>query len=475
MDLLDRELELRMLRTVCDRRTTAKGAKLFGLMQREHFRDRNTRAVYRRLRIRARRSGKVPTWSALRHDPSLPAPARNLMDRYDFAKALPSKAGQEVWDDAFENLDKFRRVRELNTLREKLQDGLEGDEVDLDGLLDAATTSLTAARSSNRHKEPITIAGDDARNTADDLVEELLSGKRKPVVPTGFNAFDSRNGGIILGSLFVVAATTGAGKSALAVQLGINMARAGYKVCIVPLEMTEEEMMARVLANISGTDVREFIATKLEADPNAIRRAWREFRRSLKELGGELRLWAPDEDMTIEDILTVLNPYDDEVTIVDYIGLLGGSDDDSQWERLGDICRYGKNWARIRKKVLVLLAQLAEDGKVRYARSIREHANNVWQWRHNLIPGQEGKGHESGGKQILEVQQTKARNQEQFPFPVEADFAYMRMQDAEESMPDETEGDEGRSPKRERKVRREPRRRRPDEQDVDEYLEDIGG
>jgi replicative DNA helicase len=72
-------------------------------------------------------------------------------------------------------------------------------------------------------------------------------------IPTGLPKLDSiLGGGFKKGSLYVLAARPGVGKSALAIQMTYECARRGLRASYASLEMTASECSARLLSNVSG-------------------------------------------------------------------------------------------------------------------------------------------------------------------------------------------------------------------------------
>lgn len=67
-------------------------------------------------------------------------------------------------------------------------------------------------------------------------------------VTTGFRALDKRTGGLQPSDLIIIAARPSMGKTAFALNLTYNAARAGKKVAFFSLEMSAEQLTARLLA-----------------------------------------------------------------------------------------------------------------------------------------------------------------------------------------------------------------------------------
>lgn len=97
---------------------------------------------------------------------------------------------------------------------------------------------------------------------------ETIGDKRK-ACQTGISGFDYLTGGIRGGKLIIIGARPGIGKTALALDMGKHVAAHSGGVLVVSLEMSEEEIMARLYANESGVDVQELESGKLSDEAYA--------------------------------------------------------------------------------------------------------------------------------------------------------------------------------------------------------------
>lgn len=82
---------------------------------------------------------------------------------------------------------------------------------------------------------------------------EMAKGDRS-FITTGFKRADRLNGGFYNGQMIVIGARPSVGKSALMGQMALSMARSGKKVGIVSLEMSNNEIAARLSAIETGID-----------------------------------------------------------------------------------------------------------------------------------------------------------------------------------------------------------------------------
>lgn len=215
--------------------------------------------------------------------------------------------------------------------------------------------------------------------------------------------------------------------SLVANQLAINFATQGLKVVIVPLEMSKPEMTARIIANKSGFDVTRILQHKLATNERDI--AYSKYERWVKKVkskGGRLTIFKPEEDMSIEEVFASLSSYDADVVIIDYISLLKGADADDAWQKLGAMARIGKINAESTHRANILLCQVNDEGKIRYARAISEHSTNSWIW----VTKKEEREREIGR---IRIEQPKARNSRSYPFEVGFHWSTMKVVDVDSS------------------------------------------
>jgi archaellum biogenesis ATPase FlaH len=173
----------------------------------------------------------------------------------------------------------------------------------------------------------------------------------------------------------MIVGTTGGGKTLVAQNIAENMALFA-DVCYVPLEMTEEEMVARSMSAKGKVPINKVTSGKWsDSETEKCIEGLQKYNRKLKKQGRRLGIFSPPEDMSFDEIVTFLHPYAYDVIVVDYVSLLKGADGDDQWRALTNISRQAKIYAKTHKKIVVLLAQLSEEGKIRYARGMLENAN----------------------------------------------------------------------------------------------------
>jgi replicative DNA helicase len=80
---------------------------------------------------------------------------------------------------------------------------------------------------------------------------------------TGFPALDSISGGLFRGQLALLSGRTYTGKTTLALNFAMNMARNGFRVAMHCLEMKSHELAERVMCNDASIDLQAFSTGKM--------------------------------------------------------------------------------------------------------------------------------------------------------------------------------------------------------------------
>ena len=200
------KLELTILRSICERKNEKVAARFLSL-DSSFFVYSPVMHSMERIATHLKKTGTIPTFDALVEDPVLPESDRAILSRA-FAKAQPitSSADAEI---AFTSLRTYRARRKLHEIGDGIQRYLDADEdaddrPDLDKVLEDLGNQVSAATVSHFSSKQIMRIG--RGNNSRLAVKELLYGDKPPLVPTGFTAFDSMNGGMPESGLFTVMA-----------------------------------------------------------------------------------------------------------------------------------------------------------------------------------------------------------------------------------------------------------------------------
>jgi len=89
------------------------------------------------------------------------------------------------------------------------------------------------------------------------LIEKRNNPKKFDGLLTGYKSLDKILGGIAPTELVYLAARPSLGKTAIALNIALNMASAGKKVAFFSLEMSVKQIMLRILSILSGVDINQ--------------------------------------------------------------------------------------------------------------------------------------------------------------------------------------------------------------------------
>lgn len=192
-----------------------------------------------------------------------------------------------------------------------------------------------------------------------DVADAFAQGSRAVLgVPTGWPSVDRIIGGLIPGNLIIVAARPGKGKSALAANLLVNVARQGERTVLVSLEMTAAEIGMRLIcrqAELNWESLRDGkvsdAATKMVEAAGAL---------------GELPMTVIDQPrVTVGYLRSVVQAQKPAVLIVDYLQLMSGPTRNSREQEVAAISRGLKLLAKEEHVCVVALAQLNRQVEMR--------------------------------------------------------------------------------------------------------------
>ncbi len=191
-------------------------------------------------------------------------------------------------------------------------------------------------------------------------LEELFENQEHITgVPTGFEDLDRLLAGLHKGDLIILAARPAVGKTALALNMAVNAAKAGTTVAVFSLEMAAEQLIQRILcseARINSQDVR----TGYVKDPD-----WGKIHRTMGQLA-ELDFFVDDTpSISILEIKAkarrLMRDRPKGLIIVDYLQLMQpqGRRSENRQTEIAEISRGLKILAKELSVPVVALSQLS--------------------------------------------------------------------------------------------------------------------
>ena len=423
MLLYSQEAELRCIKTLANPKIPeAIRSTLLGRLDKSHFHFPPCIAAYNRISTIARKRTELIDIEDLLDDPSLEEDFRDLIRDSD---VKPCKNNKQI-RLLIERLNEYRKIRIVYDIANDAIDKLDSDNVDIEKLLNRITEKIVSANSDTYEDEKIISHG--ANNNSEDVVHDTLNTVSEVLLKTGFTEFDNKAGGLPEEGVMIIAATTSGGKSAVLMNLLINLyLLCKKKVVRLSLEMGDRQETQRLLSNISGIPLWKFKQNKLSMkEKKLIKAKHAEFVAFGVKNKCSYNTWSPKRPMQFDEAMRWIKPYQFEVVGVDYISLFEGVDVDNQWRILSGIAAQGKRYSRINKCLVILLCQLDDDtDKLRYSKGVKEHADVMWRWNYSKDEQRE--------LRTLPIKQDKCRDGELFPFELAERFDIMRVENINES------------------------------------------
>lgn len=240
-----------------------------------------------------------------------------------------------------ENLDQHcsivNREARGRALREVCRKVLEELRVNVDSALDKAESAIMAIQNDEiQDARPILIG---------ELLPQLLEGIR-PGIKTGFWLLDWATNGLGDGWLVTVGARPGVGKTLFGLAIADNVARNGDPVMFISLEMTEKEIMQRIVAR-SGLVAGDAVAdAALNTLPIAI---------------------VPPAQMSVVHVRAAIrrSKIKPRLVVVDYLQLVSADNPrERRYEQVDAISRDLKRAAREFSIPIIALAQVGRATEV---------------------------------------------------------------------------------------------------------------
>ena len=267
--------------------------------------------------------------------------------------AAHAKAYAEIINDAALRRRLIGAAAEIN---ERAYD-TEHEIVEVVGL---AEKTLFEVSQDNIRSDLVPIS--DLLSETFDRLEELNENKGSIAgLKTGYPDIDRTTAGLHQSDLLILAARPAMGKTALALNMARNVAQINQKaVLIFSLEMSKEQLVNRMLSDISGVG-----GFKLETG-NFDDSDFEKISEAMNELS-QLPIFIDDTPgMTIMEMRTkarrVAHEHDLGIIVVDYLQLMSGSSKrsmDNRVQEISEISRGLKLIARELKVPVIALSQLS--------------------------------------------------------------------------------------------------------------------
>ena len=233
---------------------------------------------------------------------------------------------------------------------------------DPDGVVDWATSEITAIADRAVRSNDITPLWDVVRATLDDLERRQQARQAGECIgiPTGLQRLDALTGGWRGGQLIVLAGRPRMGKSATMLHFARAAAIAGVPVCMYSVEMPNTQLAGRMLVGGSGVNSGSFRTGDIDAD------SWHELERAAADLSAMPVYLNDRANITIGAIHSQCKAMHRRgrcgMVIIDYLQLLDTTSRNVQSTREREIAAASRSAKLLAKELdapVILLSQLS--------------------------------------------------------------------------------------------------------------------
>jgi replicative DNA helicase len=195
---------------------------------------------------------------------------------------------------------------------------------------------------------------------------------------TGVEPIDAHTGGMRPGELWVVGAKTSGGKSVLMLQMAAGMIASGKRVAIFSLELGVEEVMARIISNLTKVSMGEIMNPRQLSKASLTRIQSRiidlqEKRFAICDMSG----------LTMDQIsahcIRLMETGGIDLVLIDYLQMVSAPrvKGQNREQEVATISRQCKQLAKKLKCPVLTATQLNEAGQSRESRAIEHDSDNV--------------------------------------------------------------------------------------------------
>ena len=194
--------------------------------------------------------------------------------------------------------------------------------------------------------------GFDIDSLIDETVENMFD--RDALIEFGYPELDELTGGMTRGEITVVAGRPGHFKSTTTLNLVRNIIHRGYKVLVMNREMSNVEMMKKLIVleseHLSYEKIR--LGTLNDKDNDMLEESKKNIRKHYKNL------IMYDNIFSVEGSMREIRKHKPDVVVDDYIGLVSVAGIDDNRIRVDNIMKQYKWSAKKNKMAVLLVSQL---------------------------------------------------------------------------------------------------------------------
>lgn len=333
----------------------------------EMFYERHNRAIYTEILTQVTNSEPIDVVilaDRLAADPIFTSAKDSKVYLAELADTVPSLSNLPYYVNLV--YEKYIKRLLMEHARELLEQA--GDDVGSETMLESAEQKLYEIRSGRDTSsiQPLKLA-------ILDIMQHLtlLSGENRDDylgIPTGFTYLDKVLSGLSRSDLLILAARPGMGKTSFALNIAMNVAHKDHAVAIFSLEMTKDQLAARILSSEARLDSHLFRSGGLKDED------WRDLTQT-SELIGPLPVHLDDTPaITIPEMKSKIRRLNNSLVaagkkpvgliIIDYLQLMSGTKrTENRVQEISEITRNLKIMAKDLKVPVIALSQLSRSAE----------------------------------------------------------------------------------------------------------------
>ena len=262
-------------------------------------------------------------------------------------------------------------VRDMALLRAIADSGNDimgmalGGEGGASTILEAAEKKIYALRQDRTSGlEPISKI---LMNVYDQLSEASKSGSRFPGLSSGLEDVDRKIMGLNNSDLILIASRPGMGKTSIALNIAMHVAKTSEKtVAVFSLEMSREQLALRLLSSMSFIDGKKLQSGQLSADE------WRRIGDSLQQISGFDIMINDNPSLSVAEMNAQCRRLPNlGLVVIDYLQLMQSAGSGTKYSSenrtqvVSDISRMLKIMAKELNVPLICLSQLSRANEAR--------------------------------------------------------------------------------------------------------------
>jgi replicative DNA helicase len=280
------------------------------------------------------------------------------------------------FDYYIQKLTELQKARRIYEITEDVRRGIVEQE-NIDTVL-AAIENKIYTISTTRQDYHIVTPKERAERILDTIAKRMEKKSNGGIATSYFKLNRCLNGGMLPGQLLIVAAQTGKGKTAFAMNLMRDIAiTQKIPSLYVNTEMGEEQIDVREAAILTADiGITHYDLASGNLTDEQFARLAQELNRTHN--GGFYSVTVPD--LTINSLLSIARRFkakvDVRVLVVDYVGRMDTADAKLQeWQVLKTIAKRLKTLAQQLQVTIIMLAQMTEAEKLEGAKSMKNECD----------------------------------------------------------------------------------------------------